>query len=189
MRKLLLLIGFFIVAPGLVIFSSFFLLFFLQQQIPAINSLTFRDRPIAYAALPSNINVVSDFIQQDDSRVGRVTSFLASFNSPLTPYASLIVASADHYGIDYRLLPAIGAQESGECNKEITGTHNCWGYGIYGGKITRFDNYEEAINTITRYFAKKRNSGVSTLEEIGSIYNPSNHNNWISNVASFMNLL
>ena len=185
MRKLLLLIGFFTATPAIIIFAAFFLLFFLQQQTNMLGFFS-TSKPIAYAALPSNVNVVSDSVQQEDGRIARVSTFLASFNSPLTPYASLIVADADKYGIDYRLLPAIGAQESGECNKEISGTHNCWGYGIYGKKVTIFDSYDQGIDTITRYFAKKKENGVNTLEEIGSIYNPTDHNSWQAHVASFM---
>ncbi len=189
MKRLLLLVGFFGTTPLLVIFSAFFLLFISHQKSGVLGIFATATQPIAYAALPSNINVVSDSISQNDGRVGKVTAFLTAFNSPLTQYSSLIVSEADRYGIDYRLVPAIGAQESGECAKEIAGTHNCWGFGIYGHKVTSFDSYEQAIDTITRYFANKKNKGVNTLEEIGAIYNPTNHNNWISNVSSFMNQL
>ncbi len=189
MKRLLLLIGFFGTTPFLLIFSAFFLLFLSHQRSGLLGIFAAANQPIAYAALPSNMNVVSGIVTQDDGRVGKVTAFLAAFNSPLTQYASLIVSEADTYGIDYRLLPAIGAQESGECAKEISDTHNCWGFGIYGHKVTSFDSYEQAIDTITRYFANKKSRGVDTLEEIGAIYNPTDHNNWKSNVASFMNQL
>lgn len=191
MKRLLLLVGFFTTTPVIVIFSAFFLLFLSQQKSGLLGLLSRETRPFAYAALPSNINVVSDSISQDDGRVGKVTAFLEQFNSPLVQYASLIVNDADKYGIDYRLVPAVGAQESGDCQKgrEINGTHNCWGFGIYGKKITSFEDYETGIDTVTRYFANKKSHGVDTLEEIGSIYNPTDHNNWKANVASFMNQL
>lgn len=191
MKRLLLLVGFFTTTPLLVIFASLFLLFLTQQKTGVLGFLASENKPFAYAALPSNLNVVSDDITQADGRVGRVASFLEGFNSPLVQYASLIVNDADKYGIDYRLVPAVGAQESGDCQigREILDTHNCWGFGIYGKKITTFDSYEEGIDTVTRYFANKKSKGIDTLDEIGSIYNPTDHNNWKVNVASFMTQL
>lgn len=190
MRRLFLLIGFFGTTPILVIFLAFTLLFISQQKAGVLGFFAATNRPIAYAALPSNMNVVSDLITQDDGRVGKVQAFLTEFNSPLAQYSSLIVSEADKYGIDYRLIPAIGAQESGDCTKgKSTVWKNCWGYGIYGKKVTQFESYEDAIDTVTRYLANKKNSGIDTLDEIGSIYNPTDHNNWKANVASFMSQL
>lgn len=188
MRKVFVLAGFFLTTPILVIFSALFLLFLSYQQKHGglLSFFAVQDKAIAYAALPSNTNTLSDSISEQDGRVSEVYTFLTSYNSPLSQYADLIVTTADKYGIDFRLLPAIGMQESGACLKEITGTHNCWGYGIYGKKVTSFDSYEQAIDTISRYFSKKKASGIDTLDELGAIYNPTNHNKWKENVASFM---
>ncbi|HXS14865.1 MAG TPA: hypothetical protein VN711_01960, partial [Candidatus Saccharimonadales bacterium] len=73
--------------------------------------------------------------------------------------------------------------------KATPGTYNCWGFGIYGKKRTSFNSYPDAIDTITRYFAKKKSNGVDTLEEIGNIYNPTNYNDWKGKVSLFMNEL
>lgn len=191
MRRFLLLLSFFLMTPTVLFLSGFLLLSSASQQ-GAGNGLSIfapQEKTIAYAALPTNLNVVGDSIQKEDVRIGRVASFLEAYNSPLTDYAGFIVNTADKYNVDYRLIPAIAMQESILCKKEITGTHNCWGFGIYGKKVTSFDNYSDAIDTITRYFAKKKNSGIDTLDELGSIYNPTDHNNWKANVASFMTQL
>lgn len=189
MRKLLLLISFFTATPVFVVLLAIFLVSLSYQHKYGINGVSFMpliNKPIAYAALPSDLNVVSDSVTEEDSRVGKVNAFLTAYNSPLAQYSSLIVSEADTYDIDYRLVPAIAMQESIACKREIPGTHNCWGYGIYGKKVTSFDSYEQAIDTITRYFSKKKTNGVSTLEQIGAIYNPTNHNDWQAHVASFM---
>ena len=188
MRRILLFTGFFITTPFVLIFSLLFLLFisYQQQTSGGLSFFGTTDNAIAYAALPSNINIVSDSIGQKDARVAQVASFLSEYNSPLTPYASYIVETADKYNINYKLIPAIAMQESIACKKEIPGTHNCWGYGIYGKKVTSFPSYEDAIDTITRYFANKKNNGIVTLDEIGHIYNPSNDNDWVGKVNLFM---
>lgn len=191
MRKLFLLISFFSVTPILLLATSILLLsvsFQNKTEGKILTFLTNNPHTIAYAALPTNLTMEAD-IQSSDARLGKVLAFLEENNSPLTPYASTIIADADKYGIDYRLLPAIAMQETTACHKEIPGTYNCWGYGIYNHKITSFPSYEDAIDTISRYFAKKKEHGIVTLDAIGNIYNPTNHNDWKQNVNAFMNLL
>lgn len=188
MRRFFLLVAFFVSAPSLIIISAFFFLFLSTQGKNGFLGLdTPENKAIAYAALPSNLNVVSDSISIGDSRIGKVSNFFQEYNSPLTQYAEFIVITADKYDVDYRLVPAIAAQESGACHRIISGvTYNCWGFGIYGKKKTSFTSYESAIDTITRYFAKKKSNGIETLDELGTIYNPTDHNNWKQHIALFM---
>ena len=187
MRRFILLTSFFVTTPVLLIFSAFLLLFITYQEKAVLGASFVSNKTISYAALPDNLNVVSDSITQQDARVGKVATLLQDYNSPLAQYSSLIVNLADKYGIDYRLVPAIALQESTGCKRMVKGvTYNCWGFGIYGKKKTSFDSYEEAIDRVTRYFADKKENGVDSLEELGSIYNPTDHNNWKDHVASFM---
>ncbi len=191
MRKLFLLISFFSIMPVMLLATSILLLsssFQSKSENKVLSFLSENSSTIAYAALPTNLTMEAD-VQSSDARLGKVLAFLEENNSPLTPYASTIIADADKYGIDYRLLPAIAMQETTLCKTEIAGTNNCWGYGIYNHKITSFLSYEDAIDTISRYFAKKKANGIDTLDAIGNIYNPSNHNGWKENVSSFMSLL
>ena len=85
-------------------------------------------------------------------------------------------------------LPAIAMQESNLCKKIPEGSNNCWGWGIYGGKVTKFSNYPEAIETISKSLATKyrRSKGLVTPHEVGRLYNPSNTNNWAESVTHFM---
>jgi len=145
---------------------------------------------IAYAALPPADNTIENTIKSEDSKTEIVRQFLARYNSPLEPYAPDIVAAANRYDMDWRLLPAIAMQESTLCKKIIADSHNCWGWGIYGKKVTKFSNYPEAIETITKTLSTKyRDKGLVTAFEIAKLYNPSNTNNWAENVTFVMNQL
>jgi hypothetical protein len=74
-------------------------------------------------------------------------------------------------------------QESTLCKKIPKDSYNCWGFGIYGGKVTRFDNYPEAIHTITKTLAVKyKKDGLHTPEEIMQRYTPSSNGSWAKGV-------
>lgn len=125
-----------------------------------------------------------------DSRVQSLQKFFTKHNSPLYQYAEKIVSVADQYGFHYALLPAIAMQESGLCRKIPENSFNCWGWGIYGGKVTRFASYDEAIDTVARGLKTHYiDKGFVTPEQIMTKYNPSNHNNWLGGVQFFVNIL
>ena len=189
MKKLAVLMGFFLGTPLFLFLTLAYLL-----HITALKSsgqiLSESTQGIAYAALPPADNTIENTIVEEDSKVEIVRQFLAEKNSPLEPYAPDIVAAADRYDIDFRLLPAISVQESGACKRIIKESYNCWGWGIYGTKVTKFSNYPHAIETITKALSTKyRDRGLVTPFEIARLYNPSNTNNWAGNVTSFMNEL
>ncbi|OIP57317.1 MAG: hypothetical protein COX79_01070 [Candidatus Levybacteria bacterium CG_4_10_14_0_2_um_filter_36_16] len=121
---------------------------------------------------------------------GRTTilkEFLNKYNSPLLPYAVHIVSAADFYGIDYRLLPAIALQESTLCKKIPKESYNCWGFGIYGGNVTRFTSYEDAIETISKTLAKEyKAKGLEHPTEIMTKYTPQSNGSWAKNVSYIM---
>lgn len=129
------------------------------------------------------------FKGDEEARVRIVREFLARYHSPLEPYARLLVETADREGIHYGLLPAIAMVESGLCKHIPKNSHNCWGWGIYGKKVTKFSSYGEAIDTVARGLKKNYiMKGYDTPEKIVKNYNPSNTNNWSQNVRHFYNL-
>jgi len=116
-----------------------------------------------------------------------VRQFFAKYKSPLEPYAKNIVDDADKYTLDFRLLPAIAMQESNLCQKIITDSHNCWGFGIYGKTVTKFESYPEAIDTVTKTLANNYVAGgLNTPDEIMRKYTPSNTGAWADSVNYFM---
>lgn len=188
MRKIVFLLSFFLITPSFLILSLALLT--VHTNKPLVSVLGAQIEPsqmVAYAALPTTQNVMDASASLTDRRVVSLQAFFSLYHSPLLLNAQEIVDKADEYSIDYRLLPAIAMQESGLCKKTLSqAPYNCWGFGIYGKRVTSFSSYSEAIDTITRYFANKKNNGVVTLEEIGKIYNPGNTNNWIENVTLIM---
>lgn len=146
------------------------------------------ERKVAFAALPSNQNIYAVYVAPADARVELVRQFLAKYNSPLEPYAEYLVKKAQEYGLDFRLLPAIAMQESNLCKKNRPESHNCWGFGIYGGKYTYFDSYQQAIDTVAKTLSLKYKNkhGLVTPEEIQKMYTPSNDGSWAYSVNLFM---
>lgn len=126
-----------------------------------------------------------------DARVANLKRFFRRYNSPLYEHAELVVQTADKYGMDYRLLPAIAMQESGLCRVIPHNSYNCWGWGIYGNKVTRFSSYPEAIDTVSRGLKKYYiDNGLVTAAQIMTKYNPSSPNgSWARSVQSFIESL
>lgn len=184
MRKLLLFTAFFVVTPIAFLIA---LIITLAVYNDALHS---PKKTVVYAALPTSQNIISADITQDDGRTEKVRQFFARYGSPLEPYAADVVAAADEYGLDHRLIPAIAMQESNLCKKIPEGSHNCWGFGIYGKTVTRFADYREGIYTVTKALATKyKPRGLVTPNEIMTMYTPSSNGSWAYSVNHFMTQL
>ena len=123
-----------------------------------------------------------------DGRPANLKAFFRKHNSPLYDYANLIVEESDKNGFDYRLLPAIAMQESTLCRAIPFGSHNCWGWGIYGDKVIRFTSYDEAIKTVAAGIKKEYlDKGLTTASKIMAKYTPSSPNgSWAYAVNKFL---
>ena len=130
-------------------------------------------------------NAVLGFAEPD-ARVERLAKFLASYDSPLTPYAPDFVAAADQYGLDWQLVPAITGVES-TFGKHIPGnSYNAYGWanGAY-----RFTSWPQSIDHVTRVLAEKYvGRGLDTPGKIGPVYAPPS-STWAVKVAFFINQL
>lgn len=183
MGKLFLLTSFFVVTPLLFVFSILFFSFLSYQKHPTTQT-------VAYAALPTTQDIPIEEVTQEDARVEMIRQFFAKYKSPLEPYAQNVVSSAEKYNLDFRLIPAIAMQESNLCSKIPNNSHNCWGFGIYGSKVTRFNDYPQAIETVTKTLARDyKAKGLETPEQIMQRYTPSSNGSWAKGVNHFMNVL
>jgi hypothetical protein len=130
--------------------------------------------------------ILSEF-KTADIRVANLKFFFRKYESVLYDKSEYIVKMADQYKLDYRLIPAIAMQESGLCKHIYENSYNCWGWGIYGDKVTRFGSYEEAIETISRglklYYVDK---GLTTPEAIMRKYTPPSTGSWAFGVNFFL---
>ncbi len=112
--------------------------------------------------------------------------FLKSRQSPLAPFAGDLVAAADYYHLDWRLLPAISGLESNFGHLMIPHTYNAYGY--LGGYYA-FPNWHKSILFMSKYLADVYYArGLTTPEAIGRIYAPPCPY-WGNAVRRFMNLL
>jgi hypothetical protein len=122
------------------------------------------------------------------NKIRILTEFFKKYKSPLADHADTFVEVADKYNLDYRLLPAISCTES-TCGKFlITATHNPFGWGIYGTKVTYFKSYEEAIDTVGKGISQNYAAyGLDTPEKMGPKYNPPSYRGWAGHTRFFMN--
>lgn len=85
-----------------------------------------------------------------DERVVALTKYLENYESPLAPYASDFVESADRHNLDWRLVAAISGLESGFGKHIPYNSYNGWGWGVYGDNVIRFASWSEGIETISK---------------------------------------
>ncbi len=129
-------------------------------------------------------------IKPGDSRTANLKAFFRKHNSPLYDQSELIVKVSDEYQFDYRLLPAIAMQESNLCRVIPDDSHNCWGWGIYGTTVTKFDSYDEAIETVAKGIKKNYiDKGLVTASAIMKVYTPQSKGSWAYGVNTFLKAL
>jgi len=125
-----------------------------------------------------------------DNRVANLKAFFRKYNSDLYDHAEKIVEVSDKYKFDYRLLPAIAMQESNLCRVIPYESYNCWGWGIYGDTVTRFDSYDDALETVAKGIKKHYiDKGLVTASAIMKKYTPSSNGSWAYGVNTFLRLL
>ncbi len=192
----------------LLIFAFFFILLIINFYIVKILNNKIRNKDVAqkifyeinhinnqnnFFILPS-LNKSSASFETElilgDSRVANLKSFFRKYNSPLYDYAEKIVDVSDRYHFDYRLLPAIAMQESNLCLKIPENSYNCWGWGIYGDKVTKFNSYDEAIETVAKGIKEEYlDKGLVTASQIMKKYTPPSLGSWAKGVNLFIRLL
>lgn len=196
-KKLVVLLGsfFLIIAINFVLVSSYYF----ASRVEANQEKILSDIGHAYkpptdeysvSSAPLVMGAMEPEIGMADGRAANLKSFLRKYNSPLYEYADTIVAVSDKYHFDYRLLIAIAMQESQACLRIPENSYNCWGYGIYGDKVTRFSSYEEAIETVGAGIKRKYiDQGLITPEDVMRKYTPSSNGSWANAVTFFFKAL
>ena len=111
-----------------------------------------------------------------DPRAEKIDAYFAQWDLPLSGHGAGMVAAADKYDIDWRLLPALAMLETtGGKNLCGDGTNlNAFGYGSC--KI-HFDTFEASFEAVAKTVSGngKNTSHLykgKTVEEILEVYNP-----------------
>lgn len=126
-------------------------------------------------------------LDKTDKRVALLKIVFRKYDSDLYDLSEFIVKTSDTVGLDYRIIPSIAMHESGGCKHIPVNSYNCWGYGIYGNKVTRFANYEEAITTVAKGLKKNYiDKGLTTPETIMRKYTPPSDGSWAKAVTFFL---
>lgn len=122
-------------------------------------------------------------IEKPDERIGKLSLFLASYNSPLENYAADFISIADKYNVDWRLVPAISGVESTFGHNIPTGSYNAYGWnnGNY-----YFKDWPNSIDIVTKTLKEKYiDRGADTVWKIAPIYAPPSQT-WGAKVNYFM---
>jgi len=197
MIKQVLLVVIFLTLTPIALGTSLFALLSMSAEVPkpkvlaAATQANLVDSPRAgvrvYASLPSTPPTITGEPITEDARPEIVRDYLNRYDSPLLPYANFIVATADKYQLDYRLITAIAQQESNLCKKIPPETNNCWGWGIHSAGTLGFSSYSEGIETVSQGLRQEYlNKGYTTIEEIMSKYTPLSNGSWAEGVNKFM---
>lgn len=127
-----------------------------------------------------------------DGRAAALRKFLLDQNSPLMPYAELIVKQADQYKLDWRLVVSISGIESKFCRIIPEDSYNCWGWrGGPGGTWQHFGSYEAGIKVLTKGLAQGYGTNLTPFD-IEPAYDPpavTTGHDWAKAVTSFMNTI
>ena len=112
-------------------------------------------------------------------RADKVRAFYKRWNSPMADQAQFIVETADHFGIDWRLIPAISIVES-------SGGVYCFkAYNAFGWGSATFKNFEHSIYTVSEGLALRY--GSDNPHVIAYTYCPPNALGWANKVLNLMN--
>lgn len=121
---------------------------------------------------------------EKDNRLQILKTFLEKYNSPLAPFTEEFINSADAYGIDWKIIPAITGVESTFGKQIPGGSYNAYGW---NNGAWKFKSWPDSIWYVTsqlktRYIAQE----LITVEQIGPIYAPPSKT-WAWKVKYFMN--
>lgn len=182
MKKFLLIILFLTITP-----LNLFITISLLGKGSSSQSVPAQISSQLYAALPQTIGQVLGSFQTNDARPIIIKKYLEKYQSPMTPYADLIVEVSDKYGLDWRLLVAIAQQESNLGKKAPSNSYNAWGWGIHSRGTLRFSGWEQGIETVAKGIKEKYlDKGYTTPEEIMSKYTPLSTGSWAFGVNQFI---
>ena len=131
----------------------------------------FISQPIVISEDTAGPNIIEGqvlAVKIEDMRPYIVEDFLK--NTALESHSEFMVKTADKYGIDYRLIPAISMKETGGGNASPSRSYNAWGF---GNGSTQFTSWEGAIESVAKTLKEKYiDRGMVTPEEIMPVYAP-----------------
>ncbi|PIQ69873.1 hypothetical protein COS55_01870 [Candidatus Shapirobacteria bacterium CG03_land_8_20_14_0_80_40_19] len=188
-KKLILCLVFFIFAP-VTLFSVFFLTDTFKTGL-VLGDFVSRPSPEGrlYAESENpNPKVILPNIKGENSISIVIEKYLRRYNSPLLPYAGIIVSSAEKSGIDPKLIVAIAQQESNLGKSSPENCFNAWGWGIHSEGTKCYTGWAEAIESVTAgislsYCSKGYCEDPCLMMKK---YTPNSNGSWCAGVNQFL---
>jgi hypothetical protein len=193
-NKIVTTVAFLIITP-LIIITSLLTLTMLDNSSGKSTKTSYTGKVLSanasgaqiFASLPSSYPTISGEVLAADARGEIIKDYLSDYNSPLLPYAYLIVNTADKYGVDFRLTTAIAQQESNLCKNYPEGTFNCWGWGIHSQGTLGFSSFADGIESVTKGLKENYiDKGYLTPSMIMTKYTPLSNGSWANGVSKFL---
>jgi len=142
----------------------------------------------SFGDLPLTKNVIASVIRAENSTPIIIENYLRRYNSPLLPYKNKILEEADNHKVKPQLILAIAQQESNLGKKSPDSCFNAWGWAIHEKGTLCFNDWNEAIETVT--------SGIATGYcakglcedpcEMMKKYTPSSNGSWCLAIKQFL---
>lgn len=115
-----------------------------------------------------------------DLRAAKIDAYFSQWDLPLAGYGKAMVAAADKYGIDWKILPAIAMLETtggkNLCDNTRNGVVNKNSFG-FGGCSIYFATFEDAFDAVAKTISGNGEKTADlykgkSVEEILEVYNP-----------------
>lgn len=119
-------------------------------------------------------NVVKE--EAPDPRAAKIDAYFAQWDLPLTGHGKGMIAAADKYGIDWRLLPALAMLETTGGKNLCDYNQNMNAFG-YGSCQIHFKTFEESFEAVAKTLSGNGSKTShlykgKSLEGILEVYNP-----------------
>lgn len=167
----------FVVAPVLIFTVLGYYSFFYKP-----NSVLGVSTEPSYNVYANNVKDLSTYdvtAKTKDARSEKVKLFFEKYDAPLSEHSDYIVEMADKYGIDWKLVSAIGYCEGNGGKAIPENSFNTWGWAASEKDLAersgryRLGSWEQAIETVTRGLKKGYiDQGLETPEQIMAKYAP-----------------
>ena len=165
---------FFAFTTGIILYLGFFI-----EKKGEVISGAIAPTYNVYTSKPKNVNTYEVEATLKDARPDKVKAFFEIYDAPLAGYADFIVEMADKYGIDWRLISAIGFCEGNGGKRIPENSHNTWGWAASeydlanGTGRYNLGSWENAIEIVSKGLKTHYiDQGLNTPEEIMVKYAP-----------------
>jgi len=142
-----------------------------------------------FAQKPPEGEVLGETVSVKEGSEAQLRAYLEWQGSPMAEAAGTFIEVARKYNLDWRLIPAIAGKESTFGKAIPWGSHNAFGWGIYGSQVLRYASWNESIEAVGKGLADYASRGIDTVREIEYTYCPqsaNSHHAWRDGVEYFL---